>query len=174
MNVYDLSDRYGMLSHGEIDLIAACASDCLDPSHNVVLSVGAGAGTASAAVLSAFPQAIVFSVDRRPIPEEADNLRACGLDASRVLRILADTRHIVWPAACHVDLLILDGQHTDVGVRRELDTFLPALRSGAFVLVHDCYHPNLPGLGEMVDAYLSRAGCTDRHLERYMLAYRNV
>lgn len=176
LTAHKLAEQVHMLSTDEVDLIQRCAK-MLGPGI-VCVNIGANVGTSSLAILEAIPTAFVFSIDKRPCPEERENIVKAGLNPSRVVRVLGNSALIGanWPYP--IDLLIVDGAHDDEGVQADIRVWLPKLinfdhglsKRQSIVLFHDYKHPNLPRLTGIVDRAME--GRERIGEARYMVAFR--
>lgn len=168
MNATELAAQVGMLSADEVALIHRCAK--LLPPNPVVVNIGANVGTSAMAILEARPDAFIFSLDKRPCPDEAANLARAGLDVRRVVRVLGDSGRIGknWPY--QADMVLVDGSHTNEGVQADIDAWKP--RCKYIMLFHDVRHPNLPELTPIVE----RAMMDWQRLgeARYLVAFQKI
>lgn len=175
LTAHQLADQVGMLSRDEVDLIQKCVK-MLGPKP-VCVNIGANVGTSALAILEAAYNAFVFSIDKRPCPEERENIVRAGLNPAHVVRVLGNSAAIGvnWPYP--VDLLIVDGAHDDAGVKADIAAWIPRLvnfytdmkQRKAIALFHDYKHPNLPRLTGIVDEAMK-----DRERigeARYMVAF---
>ena len=142
MDSYDLTDGKEPVSHAEIDYLKDLAN--MLPENPVIVNIGAGVSTC--AFLEARPDCFVHSVDVRPCPEEIENVGRCGLDKSRVLRWLGDSKVIgpKFPYEC--DLLFVDGDHW--GVAADIEAWTGRMKPGGIMAFHDYQEvcaPNNPG-----------------------------
>lgn len=145
MNAHDLAKKYKMLSVNEVDLIKECVLKI--PSTPAIVNIGANVGTSVCAMLEANPSCFIFSCDKKPCPEERENLIKCGLPPNQVLRILGDSTEIFrrWPGY-EVDMVFVDGSHTIEDVMLDCENWKPYTRQ--FILFHDYNHPNYTHNGE--------------------------
>lgn len=172
MNSYDLADLHHMLDHSEIDLLKSCAQ--LLPANPVIINIGANVGTSSIAMLEERPDAFIFSVDLKR-ERERDSVIECGLDPSRIVRVLGDSAEIgkYWPYL--FDLVFVDGGHHDEAVRADIEYW--ALKARSIVLFHDYNHPNYTRKPNVhIDDIINEAMRDwDRIGEaRYLVAFRRV
>lgn len=171
MNSYDIAKKHGMLDADEIHLIKACA--LMLPPNPLIVNIGANVGTSAIAMLENRPDAFIFSIDTRPCPEERENIIACGLDPSRVVRLLGDSAGIGRNFPYQPDLVFVDGAHHDEGVRGDIAAWLPKCKS--IMLYHDYHHPRYaekPGvhLDQIVDEAM--AGWERIGEARYLVGFK--
>lgn len=152
MNSYDIAKK-GMMSTAEIDLLKWCVSE-LRPTP-VIANIGAGVGTSAVAMLEVRPDAFIFSFDTKPKPEEKTAVVKCGFDPGRVVRVLGRSDETGFYMPVDFDLVFVDGDHSDQGVLGDIETFLPKVKPGGFILFHDYEHRNLPRLNVIVDDKMS-------------------
>ena len=165
----DLADKYGMMDRGEVELLKKCAEQLREDP--IVVNIGAGFGTSSAAILEARPNALIFSIDKDPQPQERENLVKCGLDFTRCIRILG----LSWEVGIHfpfgVDLIFVDGSHEKSSIHKDVVTWLPKVSSDGIILFHDYNHPRAPGVTKIVDRVMADYKVIGA--ERFLIAYDN-
>ncbi len=164
----ELAIKYGMLSVGEVKLIHKCV--IMLPENPVIINIGAGFGTSVIAMLEKRSDAFIFSIDKKPRSEEYENLLASKIDTSRCLRILSDSRRAGKNFPYMVDMVFVDGDHSNEAVQRDIDSWLPKIAAGGVILFHDYKHPNVPGLTTVVDAAMTEH--TKIGEERYLIAFK--
>ena len=167
MNSYDIAKKHGMMNRGEVALLKACAMQLTEKP--VVVNIGAGFGTSSAAILEERPSAFIFSVDKEARPEEQEGLIACGLNANRCIRLLGLSWDIGVFFPYEVELLFVDGSHEEGSVRKDIAVWLPKVVSNGFVLFHDYNHQKAPGVTIAVDELMKDHEVVGSH--RYLIAY---
>lgn len=113
MTSYDLTDGKEPISHAEIDCLKKLAR--MLPEDPIIVNIGAATGVSTCAFLEERPDATVYSVDMLPCEQELDNVGRCGLDRTKVIRLLGDSKDIgpEFPHVC--DLLFVDGDHWNAG-----------------------------------------------------------
>lgn len=144
MNSYDLTDGHEPMSHAEIDCLKALVR--LLPDEPLIVNIGAADGVSTCAFLEEQPGALIYSVDVEPCPQEFENARRCGLDASRIMRLLGRSEEIGVHFPYLIDLLFVDGGHFNAG--NDIDAWLHMVRTGGIVAFHDYMAeppPNNPG-----------------------------
>jgi len=114
-------------------------------------------GTLAAWSKVAAPDAVLVSVDlpaEYGTPATEDELRALARGEQRVDVVRGDShaeetcREVVAALAGRdVDFLMIDGDHTYDGVRRDFELYAPLVRDGGVVAFHDVLpHPRVPGI----------------------------
>lgn len=120
----------------------------LPDRHVVVVDIGAGAGTTALAVLETRNVNItVFTIDisHENLDWARMALRNAGLSNSWVSVYSPSARRFL----DHVDLLLVDGDHTFEGVTADLDAWLPAVAWRGPVWLDD-YSDDYPGVRHAV------------------------
>ncbi|MDQ3821878.1 MAG: class I SAM-dependent methyltransferase [Actinomycetota bacterium] len=114
-------------------------------------------GTLAAWCKLATPDAVLVSVDlpaEYGTPASPDDLRRLARRGQRLEVVRGDshadeTRRQVEEAldGRAVDFLMIDGDHTYEGVKRDFELYSPLVRDGGLVAFHDVLpHPNMPGV----------------------------
>jgi len=144
MTSYDLTDGREPVSHAEIDYLKSLAWGLRE--NPVVVQIGAATGVFTVALLEERPGATLFSIDIEPCPEEFENVRKAGLDATRVIRLLGRSEEIGCHFPYQCDLLFVDGDH--FGAAKDFRAWRDKVRPGGVVAFHDYMEacpPNNPG-----------------------------
>jgi len=144
MNSYDLTDGHEPMSHAEIDCLKALASEL--PDHATIVNIGAADGVSTCAFLEARPGALIYSIDVEECPQEFDNVRRCGLDATRVIRLLGRSEQIGASFPYRCDMLFVDGGHFNAA--NDIDAWRDKVVPGGIIAFHDYQEvcpPNNPG-----------------------------
>jgi predicted O-methyltransferase YrrM len=159
--------KLGMMSEAEVMLLQDVAIDL--PINPMVVNIGAGVGTSTAAILEVRPDAFIWSIDPKVEPREAEIMEKTGLrDLHRCFRILAKSQDLEnFPHP--VDLCFVDGAHSDDPVRRDIEVWLPKVRVGGYILFHD-YDHTLPGLTAIVDDAMANHERVGK--VRFLVAFR--
>lgn len=161
-----------MLVKEDVDLIRSLVQDRLKevtrtqnaPSaYRVrVVDLGAGSGTAALAVFAEAPpgRVRVLTVDNE---DEALNWAELAVgnieradDWERITADAADSSSYGGDGPA-IDLLLVDAEHTYQGVKDELAAWLPMLRDGGLVWVHDYGDPKDFGLHSKMTTGVKRA-----------------
>jgi hypothetical protein len=153
---YELSDWQHYLSYAEIDLLKDISLRL--PTDPDVLCIGAGAGTCTLAVLEERPDALYYSVDIRTTEQEwgtNEHLRLAETpfgESGHVIRIWGDSKIVGKRWRVPLDLLIIDGDHSELGVAGDASLWIPHLNLGGYVIFHDYHSPKWPHVAEIVNA----------------------
>ena len=147
-----------------------------------LLEIGtAGGGTLCLFTRAARPDATVISVDLPPWPDDPDRERKTVARLSRLarrrqsLRLLRLDSHALATrcavrdllAGAALDFLFLDGDHTLSGVARDFEDYVPLVRPGGLVALHDV-HPHSQGWGGEVPRFF--ASLEGRYRTRRLVA----
>jgi predicted O-methyltransferase YrrM len=170
MNSYDIAKIHGQMSRAEVDLLKMIVN--MTPEKPRIVNIGAGFGTSAAAMLEERPEATIFSVDLQVRPEEEANVIAAGLNPSRLIRILSSSHRagLSWPFT--IDLLFVDGSHSEANVRSDIALWTPKVEDGGFVLFHDYKHRNVPWITEIVDNWAKYEGAVRLGEARYLVGFK--
>ena len=132
----------GMLTEVEAGALADCVAGL--PKNPVIVQIGANAGLSTVAMLSARPDAFIFSIDIKPCNDEKITLFNEGLDPRRVVRLLGNSQEMGWPETIKVDMLYIDGDHRYKGVKADYDNWSSKVKAGGLVVFHDYIAYNAP------------------------------
>lgn len=129
------------------------------PDDPVVVNLGAGAGTSGLAFMESREDLILYTIDKvggsHPygcLQAEEDVLKSADLWSDRVKHILGDNYlagmcwfdveqfdkngHSLWPSP-HADLVFIDGDHSYEGCSGDIQAWLPNIKPGGIIAVHD-------------------------------------
>jgi predicted O-methyltransferase YrrM len=88
----------------------------------------------------------VLSIDNDPKVAAHDRLLVSALErrglADRVTLVIADSQTYAVPD--EQSLVLVDGDHTYEGVKRDIEHWLPALAPGGHLVMHDAFAPEPP------------------------------
>ena len=164
----DIARKHGMMIPKEVTILKECLA--LIPDNPIVVNIGAGYGTSSAAILEVRPNATLFSVDKFLRPEEFESLEACGIDRIKCKRLLGISWEVAKSFILPIDFLFIDGDHGTEAVRNDINAWIPKVVSYGIVAFHDYNHRNVPGLKVVVDKAMSKHEVIGKH--RYLIVYR--
>lgn len=151
---YKLSDWLGYLDHDEIDLLQATAMRL--PKNPLTANIGAGAGTSALAIAEARPDAMIYSVDISPggplggLEGERNAFDGAGMKWPN--QILGDSKAVgkLW-AGDKFDMIFIDADHSEEGIRGDIAAWMPHLKPGGFVVFHDYTMHMWPAVKVVVD-----------------------
>ncbi len=129
-----LNDCAAYATYEELDFLSQAAAD-LGPEASVVM-IGAGPGVMAVAMLEANRSLHMTIIDNTEIRYAQAHLNDLGAGAQF---LLADSKLVAMDWNTPLDFLIVDGDHSYIGVMADLTLWLPHLRPGATVFIHDCY-----------------------------------
>lgn len=141
---YSLTDGQEPISHTEIDYLAELA--LMLPDKPTIVNIGAWIGVSTCTFLQARPDCMIYSVDVNECMAEFENVRRFDLDASRVIRLLGDSKDIGRQFHYPADMVFVDGNHWGAG--EDIKVWLDKVRSGGIFCLHDYMEeppPNNPG-----------------------------
>lgn len=134
-----------------------------------VLEIGAASGGTTFVVDHFFKPGAVVLIDDNTHPKHT--LRPDILKDVARQEIIGNSRHqaVIDQVKGPFDLLIIDGDHSYEGVKADIDNYLPLLRKGGFLLLHDSILPDwgVPRMVKelkegtdvlLVDEYVSQDG----------------
>lgn len=141
---YSLTDGQEPISHAEIDYLAELA--LMLPDKPTIVNIGAWIGVSTCTFLQARPDCMIYSVDVNECLAEFENVRRFGLDASRIIRLLGDSKDIGRQFHYPADMVFVDGDHW--GAAGDIAAWRDKIRPGGIMVFHDYQRvcaPNNPG-----------------------------
>jgi len=115
----------------EVDALKSLAKE-LRPNP-VIINIGAAGGISTIAFLEERPDAVVFSIDIDPREGERENAQKCGVDVTRIVRLLGKSQDIGrnWPYY--------------VGLIGDIEVWLPrVMPNGGVLAFHDYFEGEPP------------------------------
>lgn len=164
MSSYELSDWLGYLSHREINLLKMLVQSL--PPYPLVVNIGAGCGTAAVAFFEARNDLWLVTIDIQKessplgcLEGEMTALENSGLPFhGRYRQIHSDSKTAEW-AGGSPDMVLIDGDHTYLGCKGDIETWMPRLKRGGILALHDYRKPETdkphPGVDAAVDELLA-------------------
>lgn len=144
----ELRAAFGFLFPGELDELRRLA--LLLPPDPLVVNIGAGVGTSAATFLHARPDLTVITVDIQEgvspyggLGNERVALVEMGLlNERKYFPIVGDSKTIgkTFPERYphfRADLIFIDGDHTYEGCAGDILAWLPLLKPGGYLAIHD-------------------------------------
>jgi predicted O-methyltransferase YrrM len=129
-----------MLSVTEVRFLKLLSSHLSDDA--IVVNIGAGFGTSSAAFLEMNPNINLWSFDisQKSLDKEVSMLDKYGLPCKPPYfnQVKGDSsiKGRGWSKGS-VDLLFIDGDHTEVGAYTDISTWTPFVKVSGLVIIHD-------------------------------------
>jgi len=155
---YDMADWLGYLTREEVDIVKKLAKE-IEGKNPVIVNIGAGAGTSGLAFAEARPDADLYTIDISKGGPLGGLLseRNAFKDADRMLptQILGDSKAVGKEWKLKVDLLFIDGDHSAVGVRGDIESWLQHVKVGGVVIFHDYHEKKWGDVEKVVDELLS-------------------
>jgi predicted O-methyltransferase YrrM len=130
------------------------------PDNPVVVNIGAGAGTSGLAFRESRPDLWLFTVDKQRaesplgcLVAEEKVLRDAGLWDDQVQQIHGDSKEFGsnW-LGDPVDMVFVDGDHSYEGCAGDIEAWIPNLKPGGLLAVHDFNKEEVFGGQELPDA----------------------
>lgn len=144
MKSYTLTDGKEPISHAEIDALAELARNL--PGAPIIINIGAWIGVSTCTFLEARPDCLIYSVDVNECAAEFENARQFGLDASRIIRLLGDSKTIGQYFPYEADMVFVDGDHWNA--KGDIDAWRDKIKRDGVMAFHDYQRvcaPNNPG-----------------------------
>lgn len=152
-SAHSLAASRNMLCQEDVDLIQKTVKKYLMfrmiPE---VIDIGAGSGTTALAVLCANGSAVVHSVDtdKRNLDWAEEAVKQAGFHNSWAGWNM-DSAAFAEKLGYEPDLILIDGDHSYEGVKRDIEAFVPRVRQGGYIWFHDYHGPEKYGVEEAVD-----------------------
>ena len=107
----------------------------------VIVNIGAGAGTSGLSFREARPDADLYTIDIRPDgplgglkgERNAFDLANCKYPT----QILGDSKEVAKTWNKDIDLLFIDGDHSELGIRGDIKGWLPHVVKNGIIAIHD-------------------------------------
>jgi predicted O-methyltransferase YrrM len=118
------------------------------PPFPTVVNIGSGGGTSGLAIMETRQDVTLYTVDIRDksspfgcLEAERDVMVRAGFGGEfnkRWFQICGDSKAVgrAWESG-PVDMVFIDGDHSYEGCKGDIETWLPRLKSGGLLLVHD-------------------------------------
>jgi predicted O-methyltransferase YrrM len=140
---YDLcGDDPNPMTRGEVDFLKNLVTEL--PARPIIINIGAERGTSTLAMLEQRNDAFIFSIDKAPCEQEMENLNRAELPVRKVVRLLGASQTIgtFWPFA--VDMVFVDGDHSENGVRGDIIAWRDKIKKGGILAFHDYIMEPIP------------------------------
>ncbi len=161
-----LSDAFGFLRLIEVKAIEDAVNSF--PPNPHIVNIGAGAGTSGLAIIQR-PDAFLTTIDIRqdsPLGSMQSELNAFNKSdidyKSRHKQILKDSKQVAKEWTKKVDMVFIDGDHSYEGASGDIAGWIPHIKKGGLMLIHDYNAGPWPSVCRAVDELL-------REYEQYCL-----
>lgn len=152
MGAKDTAEDFGYLTVEEVDFLKELARDL--PPNPTIVNIGAGAGTSGLTFREARPDAALYTIDISPDGPlgglEGERNAFDKTDYDYPIQILGNSREVEWGEP--IDLLFIDGDHTEEGIRGDINNFCPYTE---LVAVHDYEYAKWDEVKPAVDELLA-------------------
>lgn len=152
MGAKKLAETLGYLTVDEVDFLKELARDL--PEAPVIVNIGAGAGTSGLSLREARPDAALYTIDISPdgplggLEGERNAFDKTHYDYP--VQILGDSKEVEWDEP--IDLLFIDGCHSDECIRGDINNFCPHTD---LVAIHDYENTKWDEVKPAVDELLA-------------------
>lgn len=156
---HDLADAFGYLRHDEVDFIFELCDE-LDGDSPMMVNIGAGAGTSGLTMRCAKPKGQITTVDIHETgPLGSLHGERNAFDNAGITpypeQILGDSSTIgkEWDERKKLDLLFIDGSHTEEGLTKDIEAWLPHVKTGGVIVFHDYDADKWGAVKKVIDLY---------------------
>jgi predicted O-methyltransferase YrrM len=136
-----------ILTIGDVRLLYRMASGLR--SGGKILEIGTSHGRSTRVMSMAAPSCIILTIDKVNCWD--------GPSEKNIIRIIGDSSEIAGRIRTEFDLIFIDGDHTEAGVKRDIQVCVQMLRKGSPLIFHDYIGSHL-GVSAAVDAFMSKSG----------------
>lgn len=160
-NSHELAAAFGFLYPGEVHALKRLA-EMTPEDGGVIVNIGAGAGTSSLAMREARPASTMYTVDiskggpHGGMENEINAFRLADMEHLLPVQVLGDSARMgqYW-AFEKADLVFVDGDHSDLGLRADIEAWLPNLKPGGIMAFHDYERDVWPAVQAVVDELMA-------------------
>ncbi len=156
----ELSSAFGYLYLDEVEALMSMAE--LIPENGMMINIGAGAGTSALTVAEVRPDVHIVTVDisdggpNGGLENEINAFKNAEMEGLLPEQILGDSKEIGkdWDRD-KVDLVFVDGDHSESGIRGDIEFWLQHIKEGGIIVFHD-YSPEFwPQVMMVVDEMMN-------------------
>lgn len=151
-SAHELAVARRFLDWEDVDLIRELVGKLPVDRNIEVVDLGSGAGTTALAVLAERDSQLrITSIDHNAAAQNWAKKAVENVGKSNFLQfILANTVEAAQDFLLDIDLLLIDSSHEYEDTKNELSAWVPKVRSGGFVWLHD-YRGPYPGVKRAID-----------------------
>lgn len=145
MHARKLAKAFGYLYAAEIEALLHFCS--LLPPNPVIVNIGAGSGTSGLLFLESRGDSVVHTIDVTDksspygsLESERVAVKSAGLDflaGTRWFQHHGDSKEVGKTWTIELDMVFIDGNHTYEGCKGDLDIWVPHIKKGGIVAIHD-------------------------------------
>jgi len=100
--------------------------------NGVLLEIGRKFGGSTSLIAASLENGKLYSIDICYRPEVEENIKPWK---DKITLINKDSQKVKWKKA--LDLLFIDGDHTLIGIKKDIKRYIPFVRRGGYVIFHD-------------------------------------
>lgn len=151
-----LSKAFGYLYQDEVEALYSLALEL--EGTPVIVNIGAGVGTSGLAFAEAQPDAERYTIDicksapTGGLENERNAFRK--IDIPLPTQILGASHEVAADWQGEIDLVFIDGDHSDAGVRGDINGWLPHIKKGGVIAFHDYESRNWQQVKDVIDELL--------------------
>lgn len=177
----DLIEWLGYIKKDEAEFLDTLCKSL--PKNPFVINIGAGAGTSAMIFLESRPDLTSCTVDIQKesspygcLEGEMNALVMSSIDLSRHQQIHGDSTQVckTWKGK-KPDLVFIDGNHTYEGCKADILGWLPILKKGGILAIHDYNktEKEYPGVNDSVNELLVGKYVKIDHKTYSLVAFKN-
>ncbi len=156
----ELSGAFGFLRLDEVEALMDVAK--LIPEDGTMINIGAGAGTSSLAVAESRPDVNIITVDISEggpfggFENELNAFKNAKMEKLLPEQLLGDSKKIghEWDRD-KVDFVFVDGDHSEDGVRGDIEAWVQHIKDGGIIIFHDYSPKTWPKVMKVVDEMMN-------------------
>lgn len=144
MNAKELAKSlgYGYMTEAEVDCLHRLAALVPANAKATIINIGAGAGTSGLAFREGNQLARIVTIDIHlnsplgSLQSESNAFRQAGKEPPEQIQSGSIRVGQLWDRG-KVDLVYVDGDHSEEGVRGDIEAWLPHIKPGGYIAFHD-------------------------------------
>jgi predicted O-methyltransferase YrrM len=141
------------------------------------IELGCFQGYSTTILCNCFGQANVIAIDNFKMQHHGTNFRtftALNVSKKGYFPLILELESTIVPHQLfdQVDFLLIDTDHKTDVLRKELTMWLPYLKSGAFVVMHDYSHENYYTMAQYIDGFFRQPNWTSLGVVDTLIAFK--
>ena len=156
----ELSRAFGYLYEDEVRALQVVAL-ALDADNPVIINIGAGVGTSALSFREARPEAVIYTIDKQKdgsptgsLEGELEAFKNAEMEPPNQIHGDSSLVGRNW-AKGMVDLVFVDGDHSEQGVESDISAWIVHIKSGGYMVFHDYDAINWSSVKLVVDRMMS-------------------